>query len=425
MQGLSQPVPRNRKISVSKQILSSSQGNNVSEIVRRAGLKTMGFQMPSQTKKRRLDSLATVYNNRSRLYSTVDVCDDDIVTSDDECEGQDETKRCDDLWIDVFQPMKDEDIAVNKKKVSDVRNWIQSAIDNSEKKLLVLTGPSGSGKTAAVRLIAKQLGLDVVEWENPVNQNIFETIWNEYQRKADRNGRWGIDYVPVLNAFNDFICSATRSNALKLVNSSDNRKKLVLVEDWPLLQSQSAKTTIQNILRSFLRSPHSSHPLILIISDISARNHSFPFDVPLTFASLLPLDIQAHPAVKRINFNSIAATFMTKTMTRLAATHLGRRFTGDAHHYYSAMVRWIVDSSGGDIRQAINKLQFLTVLKYQNLNISPSIASSCSSSNVSKRRKSASIESEGYSRLFDDHSMYRDEVCSIYRSCYRVLFNKS
>lgn len=37
--------------------------------------------------------------------------------------------------------------------------------------ILVLTGPAGTGKTAVLRMLAKEMDLDVVEWINSVNEN--------------------------------------------------------------------------------------------------------------------------------------------------------------------------------------------------------------------------------------------------------------
>lgn len=37
--------------------------------------------------------------------------------------------------------------------------------------ILVLTGPAGTGKTAVLRMLAKEMGLDIVEWINSVNEN--------------------------------------------------------------------------------------------------------------------------------------------------------------------------------------------------------------------------------------------------------------
>lgn len=37
--------------------------------------------------------------------------------------------------------------------------------------MLILTGPAGSGKTTVLRMLAKEMGLHIVEWINSVNEN--------------------------------------------------------------------------------------------------------------------------------------------------------------------------------------------------------------------------------------------------------------
>jgi broad-specificity NMP kinase len=37
--------------------------------------------------------------------------------------------------------------------------------------ILILTGPAGSGKTTVLRMLAKEMDLNIVEWINSVNEN--------------------------------------------------------------------------------------------------------------------------------------------------------------------------------------------------------------------------------------------------------------
>jgi len=43
-------------------------------------------------------------------------------------------------------------------------------------RLVVLYGPAGCGKTVALTVAAAELGLDVVEWINPVDVNKVQSV---------------------------------------------------------------------------------------------------------------------------------------------------------------------------------------------------------------------------------------------------------
>lgn len=86
-------------------------------------------------------------------------------------------------------------MAVHKRKVNDVRQWLVEAFQPSKlqkyrvgllssvvhyyrlltscfprltQRLLVLTGPAGSGKTTTLRVLTRELGFEILEWRNPL-----------------------------------------------------------------------------------------------------------------------------------------------------------------------------------------------------------------------------------------------------------------
>jgi hypothetical protein len=64
------------------------------------------------------------------------------------------------LWVDKFAPRSAADLAVHKKKVEEVQQWLQQANVSLElglppaSRLLVLSGPPGAGKSATLRVLA-------------------------------------------------------------------------------------------------------------------------------------------------------------------------------------------------------------------------------------------------------------------------------
>lgn len=126
-------------------------------------------------------------------------------------------------WVEKFAPQSVDDLAVHPKKIEEVREWIKKWESNKNKGcVLLLTGPPGSGKTATVRLIAKELDLDVSEWIVPldidlkVNNKLEDDNVNTYAESQ-------------LNKFSDFLYRSSRYVSV----FATQRKRLLLVEDFP------------------------------------------------------------------------------------------------------------------------------------------------------------------------------------------------
>ena len=61
-------------------------------------------------------------------------------------------------WAERFGPSNLEELAVHKKKVADVRSWLENAFRSRDRRrLLILRGPSGVGKTATMSTLARAM----------------------------------------------------------------------------------------------------------------------------------------------------------------------------------------------------------------------------------------------------------------------------
>jgi cell cycle checkpoint protein len=59
-------------------------------------------------------------------------------------------------WTEKYGPLSLDELAVHKKKVSDVRTWLEDVYSGQQRKrLLLLKGPAGSGKTTAMALLQR------------------------------------------------------------------------------------------------------------------------------------------------------------------------------------------------------------------------------------------------------------------------------
>ncbi|XP_023225269.1 cell cycle checkpoint protein RAD17-like [Centruroides sculpturatus] len=73
-------------------------------------------------------------------------------------------------WVEKYAPTSKDTLAVNKKKVAQVEEWLKNYFDQILNKnispILLLTGPAGAGKTATMKVLAKEMQLDLVEWSH-------------------------------------------------------------------------------------------------------------------------------------------------------------------------------------------------------------------------------------------------------------------
>lgn len=82
-----------------------------------------------------------------------------------------------------------------------------------------MTGPAGSGKTTTLKLIAKNLEIEVIEWVTPLDVEWSELVDSE-------NGTFRENQI---DKFRDFLFRSSRYSSL----IQKETKKLIIVEDLP------------------------------------------------------------------------------------------------------------------------------------------------------------------------------------------------
>ncbi|NXH77913.1 RAD17 protein, partial [Hydrobates tethys] len=211
--------------------------------------------------------------------------------------------------------------------------------------VLLLTGPPGCGKSATIQILAKDLGIQVQEWTNPVSLDFT---------KEDLRNMFGQDsnfqtFPSQAQAalFQDFLLRANKYNKLQMLGeSSENDKKLILIEDMPN-QFYRDPSSLHEILRRFVRT--SRCPLIFIISD----NFSGDSNQRLLF----PTEILEELCISNISFKPVAPTNMMKVLNRIAAAEASMNREKNCALDRTSL-ELLCRGCSGDIRSAINSLQF-------------------------------------------------------------------
>ena len=281
-------------------------------------------------------------------------------------------------WAEKYAPTGLEELMVHKKKVADVRDWLERAFLGRERKvvphifllghdmltfakqLLILKGPSGAGKTATISTLATAMDFGIAEWRNPINSDYssegYLSVSAQFEEFIGRSGKFDS-----LSLTGDRIPAVSLPQATPSLLAGSAKKKIILLEEFPstfMSASAALRSFRSNILQ--LLAPTScgknATPVILIITETyqtatTASNDSF------TAHRLLGPELLTHSSTTIIEFNPIAATLLTKALDLVIqkeARHSGRRRIPGP----SVLKRL---GEVGDVRSAIGSLEFLCV----------------------------------------------------------------
>ncbi|KAJ5162474.1 hypothetical protein N7492_007866 [Penicillium capsulatum] len=315
-------------------------------------------------------------------------------------------------WAQRFAPSSLEELAVHKKKVGDVRNWLEEAFSGRRRqRLLVLRGPAGAGKTTTLSLLSDSLEFDIVEWRNPAV--------SEFTAR---------EYVSVGAQFEEFLGRGDRFGGLDLEDAEESvdkpalsprNRRILLIEEFPavLNRNSSSLAAFRASIQCYLAAAADDAmgewmhpPIVMIISETLLSSASSISD-NLTVHRLLGPNLYNHPSTSIIDFNSIAPTFMQKALRSILEKEA--RMSQRARIPGAAILDSI--SEIGDIRSAVSTLEFLCLKGDQTGNWSGSI------SKTKKSRDSAltPVEQESLRMISQ-----REASLGMFHAVGKIVYNK-
>ncbi|CAI5741787.1 unnamed protein product [Hyaloperonospora brassicae] len=333
------------------------------------------------------------------------------------------------LWENVHAPKTVDDLCINKKKVQEISDWLHhnasSRSDARQKRLLFLCGPPGSGKSTAVRCIALQLGLLVKEWSDSSSAGKLR-----YTRML--RDEFYMPQVSGVDDFSDFVHRSVTYAALPLATSrhmscvgrkrrlpsnegvtcnlgrvSVSTGQLILIESWP--QSWSSDPSLyEEKLRQIYQSVVNpaggcQYPVVCIYSDVQGSKIDLEH-----LSRKFSREVMHSPLTSVININAVTSTQMRKRLKHVATQENCAVQMDD--------VRKIIDSSGGDMRHALNMLQLLKC---------PSVNKPESASAPARKKEKREAVSISMKALTPITSSTRDSFFSDFHVVGKLLHGKT
>lgn len=328
------------------------------------------------------------------------------------------------LWSEKYQPKRRDELAVHKKKVEDICNWLK---DRSSKwikhaaPILLLTGPAGVGKSAVMRTLCNELKVEIQEWVNPVassGDSDFRPMEQE-----DFRERSSVDIFSSgsqSSQFSNFLLRANKYQALQLGGEasavSQSATRIILAEEIPNAFYRDP-SEFHNILRKYRHCGHC--PLVFIISDTSSGSSNIQ--------KLFPPHIQDDIRLESISVNPVAPTMMVKVLNKIASQEAAQgRFPAPSPR----VVESIAMSSAGDVRSAINALQFAcrqdTIDLRQLRSVQKRLKKESSGSGKRLKYSATARQDSGTAGLTESEVVIgaKDTTCFLFHALGKILYVK-
>ncbi|RPD65187.1 P-loop containing nucleoside triphosphate hydrolase protein [Lentinus tigrinus ALCF2SS1-7] len=352
------------------------------------------------------------------------------------------------LWIDIYEPTNEEELAVHKRKIQDVRQWLVEAFEGGPsgklkkyRRILVLTGPAGTAKTATIRILSAELGCEILEWRNAMDDQFTtnEDDWGskEHEGLAEKFRTFltraascrPLFATPSVTPQGTQSSQSSRASQLppsasesstSSMGPSSSRRQLILLEDLPNILHAGTQASFHAALEGFVAASETSvAPVVLIISDAGLRGENPDEDAPrwrsrtkeaIDVRNVLPPSLLNSPYVTQISFNPIAASFMRSALKSMLDQHFSSPSVSGTRPT-KEILDLIVESSHGDIRSAIMALQFACTADQK-----PQKQLKGSRRTVKTRGPSAAVMLEAVTR--------REQSLALFHLLGKIMYNK-
>ena len=244
-----------------------------------------------------------------------------------------ETK--DECYAIKYSPKTKTDLCIDKRKLAAIDSWFNSIFVEKQihNRCLVLHGQTGCAKTSTIKLLAKQYDVSLFEFEEQTQTYC----------KSIEDKQFSVYVGKQIEQLHNFV-----ANVNSCISKKDReRRKAILIKELPstfFFQSGSSenKSLLHNFLEQYQMMFKRGAPIIFIIT---INDHI----TSTVFKRLFPPELATTLNFSLVELNGVIKKQIKSILDKINASCLVSKRD----------IECLVESSNGDLRSAINALEFL------------------------------------------------------------------
>ncbi|KAJ9123972.1 hypothetical protein QFC22_000763 [Naganishia vaughanmartiniae] len=369
----------------------------------------------------------------------------------------DSSLATDDMWSKSYAPTSVTELATSKNRINSVQVWLEEALfgrpravdsdipfseqarDRIRKyrRILILSGPAGVGKTTTLRLVAAELGAEVVEWEEGVEEWSMsgqierESLNSKFVGFLSRNAyqplSLGVQSTTLKDSQKEIAVSSQATSS-----KSTSPPRILLFTSLPNLSHIPTREIFQRALADYTKSySTTSCPLVIIVPDAGSSGAAEESwngadrggETNWDLRTVLGKELMTNPAVGIVEFLPMAPTFLIKALKRISAL----AFSDAKSRPSQEFIQLIAHSANGDLRSAINSLQFLS--RSGNLRNAITLTSNSSASGKktgkgSRGGKGTKLKGSEEVKSLLNAIARREQSLGLFHALGKIMYNK-
>lgn len=258
-------------------------------------------------------------------------------------------------WYQAYEPTTSDELALHKRKLSDVKTILESMIaGKSETRILLLIGPAGCSKSTSIKVLSNEL---VPLYRT--NSNIRSELKSEPAAVLEYDS----SNLPVSASKTDHFDNFLTESKYRI----GSNLSVLLVEDLPNVFHSSTRSKFQKaLLRWLFSSQERLPPLVISLTECeiqSSENRGLAFSIDTHFIAetVIGRDILTHPRLKRLKYNPVNKTLLRKHLNAICAQERSS-FAPGKWNAKDVFINKITENCG-DLRSAISSLQLWAASK--------------------------------------------------------------